>query len=270
MCNLKETNACPSGAMLDPRLIDPTEILFGTNTSHLPMRERTRMLENETRYAGPGVGTGILVGPPGVGKSTIIEALTASGEIKVLPLTTTRQAVASDTPSLDRNFVTPDQFAEMREAGELLAISDKSGAQGNYKMGIATQALIKLPRPFILDKTFAGWNKLLDEMAGDPDLDKTRIQILASHHFIFLLPTDMLTLSRRLYHRNRYSLNSGFSKDKRREELRRGKELTKLLEDSCVPNISYIVNDEVERVVNIIYNMLHGTQSLEQNLLIAA
>ena len=259
MCNIEESiSAFPPKKIFESGLIDPRSILFGPSTSYLTMRERTAMLEKESRYTGPGVRTGLIVGPPGVGKSTIIQELSISGEVGILPLLTTRQAVTSDAVSLDRIFVSPDEFYRMESEGKLLAISNKAGAQGNYQMAISKQSLYNMtndPRPTLLDKTFAGWDRLLQEMASDPKLDEIRNSIRLSHHFIFLLPPDMLTLSRRLFHRNR-TPNSESSKEEKREELKRGKEFEKLLDDSLVPNISFIVNDDVRRVVTEIGRIL--------------
>ncbi len=232
--------------------------LLDRSTVGMTIKERMTILEHESKYRGSGVQMVILVGPPAVGKTQILRSISAQGDVNILPLISTRQAVPGEGVSIDRTFIAPEEFNLMKERNELLAISTKSGVQGKYHMAVRKDTLRNLlqdNRPAIIDKTFAGWTKLLSEIDYDPSLAPVKNKILASHQFIFLLPPSMLTLIRRLAHRNRMA-NSQPSREERREELKRAKEFEMLLNDSLFPNISYIVNDDINRVITEIRRIL--------------
>ncbi len=72
----------------------------------------------------------IISGPSGVGKDTIIEALQKRGhrpDYHYVVTCTTRARRASEIDGVSYNFVTPTEFAALRDAGDLLEANEVHG-----------------------------------------------------------------------------------------------------------------------------------------------
>jgi guanylate kinase len=77
----------------------------------------------------------LIIGPPGVGKSTIIRHLQSKYGWKAIPTYTTRSPRVTDS---DRNFVSADEFAQLSEAGRFFTTKELYGHHyGEDKAAIA-------------------------------------------------------------------------------------------------------------------------------------
>jgi guanylate kinase len=82
----------------------------------------------------------IISGPSGVGKDTIIAALQKRGhrpEYHYVVTCTTRRRRPTEVDGVSYNFVSPSEFAAMREAGELLEANEVHGnCYGTPRRGV--------------------------------------------------------------------------------------------------------------------------------------
>lgn len=84
----------------------------------------------ETSLGAPGALLVIISGPSGVGKDTIIEALQArprDPDYHYVVTCTTRAPRPGEVPGVSYQFLTPDQFRALHDAGELLEANEVHG-----------------------------------------------------------------------------------------------------------------------------------------------
>ena len=86
----------------------------------------------EVLEGAPGALLVIISGPSGVGKDTIIDALRArdpkeGGDYHYVVTSTTRSPRPGETPDVSYHFVSPEEFAALRESGELLEANEVHG-----------------------------------------------------------------------------------------------------------------------------------------------
>ena len=126
----------------------------------------------------------VVSGPSGVGKSTIVDrVLGRAGAIVASISLTTRPPRGGERDGVDYFFVTPEEFARRRAAGELLEWAE---VHGN---------LYGTPRAFVATKLSEGTNILLeiDVQGGMSVKDRYGDAVL-----IFLLPPTLEALRERL------------------------------------------------------------------------
>jgi guanylate kinase len=86
--------------------------------------------EPEVLLGAPGALLVIVSGPSGVGKDTVIEALRArprDPDYHYVVTCTTRGPRSSEVPGVSYQFLTPERFHALREAGELLEANEVHG-----------------------------------------------------------------------------------------------------------------------------------------------
>jgi len=71
--------------------------------------------------------TVVISGPSGVGKSTLIAALIDQPHVRLAVSATTRSPRQGESDGVHYHFVSPDTFAAMRDAGELLEWAEVHG-----------------------------------------------------------------------------------------------------------------------------------------------
>jgi len=84
----------------------------------------------EALEGAPGAQLVILSGPSGVGKDTIIDALRArprTPDYHYVVTCTTRAPRPGEVPGVSYQFLTPEGFAALRDAGELLEYAEVHG-----------------------------------------------------------------------------------------------------------------------------------------------
>ncbi len=128
----------------------------------------------------------VLSGPSGVGKSTVVAALTARHPFFFSVSATTRLPRAGERNGIDYRFVSRSEFEAMRDDGELLEWAEYSGR------------LYGTPRAPVLNRLAAGEDVLLDiEVRGAMQVKEAFPQALT----VFLAPPDVEELERRLRRR---------------------------------------------------------------------
>ena len=88
------------------------------------------MTDPEALEGAPGAQLVILSGPSGVGKDTIIDALRArprTPDYHYVVTCTTRAPRPGEVPGVSYQFLTPEGFAALRDAGELLEYAEVHG-----------------------------------------------------------------------------------------------------------------------------------------------
>jgi guanylate kinase len=88
------------------------------------------MTPREALLGAPGAQLVIISGPSGVGKDTIIAALAArprDPDYHYVVTCTTRAPRAGEVPDVSYRFISPEAFAALRDAGELLEANEVHG-----------------------------------------------------------------------------------------------------------------------------------------------
>jgi guanylate kinase len=145
--------------------------------------------EEQGPKRSPGVGRLIVVSAPsGAGKSSLVErVLSRIDHLRASVSCTTRQARGAEKDGLDYNFVSKEQFAEMRDRGEFLEWAEVHGH------------LYGTPRQPVREALEAGEDMILDiDVKG---ADQIRRQMPAAIT-IFVLPPTRGVLESRLASRN--------------------------------------------------------------------
>jgi guanylate kinase len=186
----------------------------------------------------------VLSGPSGVGKSTVLRSLLARfpGRLRLSVSATTRPPRRGETEGVDYYFLTPDEFARRRQAGEFLECCEVFGRghwYGTLKSEVGPSP--NDPRGVILDIDVDGAEKVRSQFPEVPT--------------IFLRPSSDAELERRLRDRGTESEQS----IQRRLEVAR-RELAR------ADQYKYqVVNDTVDRAVDEIAEILKelGILSIE-------
>ncbi|MFQ5966276.1 MAG: guanylate kinase [Acidimicrobiia bacterium] len=132
-------------------------------------------------------GTLIVVsGPSGVGKTTVIRALAERRDFHFSVSATTRDGRPGEVDGVHYRFVTPQQFEELRDRGELLEWATYSGH------------LYGTPQQPVEEHLAAGSDVLLDiEVQGAMQVKAAVPESVT----IFLMPPSLEDLERRLWTR---------------------------------------------------------------------
>ncbi len=88
------------------------------------------MTQREVLHGAPGALLVIISGPSGVGKDTIIDALRdrpREPDYHYVVTCTTRASRPGEIPGVSYQFLTPEQFHALRDAGELLEANEVHG-----------------------------------------------------------------------------------------------------------------------------------------------
>ena len=129
----------------------------------------------------------VLSGPSGVGKGTVVAALRSLvPHVWVSVSCTTRAPRPGETDGVEYHFASPDEFARMTEAGELLEHAEFAGN------------CYGTPREPVLAHLAAGVPTLLEiELQGARQVRAT----MPDAHFVFLAPPSVEDLVARLANR---------------------------------------------------------------------
>lgn len=144
------------------------------------------MTEPEPLYGAPGALLVIISGPSGVGKDTIIDALRErprEPDYHYVVTCTTRHQRPGETPGVSYQFVTREQFAALREAGELLEWAE---VHENW---------YGTPRHEVADSLAEGHDVILKIDVQGAKLVKQRIPEAL---LIFIVPPNLEALFQRL------------------------------------------------------------------------
>lgn len=177
----------------------------------------------------------VLSGPSGVGKSTVIAELMSLRPMYFSVSYTTRSPRVGEVDGVSYNFVAPEEFRRMIDAGELLEYTQY---QGNY-YGTSMKILE--------EKMDAGIDVLLDvEVEGASNVRKRCPDAV----LIFMIPPTFEELSRRLHGRNTDD-----------EQVIRGRLARAREEYKEIPNYDYLViNDKVSHAVTEIESILTAAE----------
>lgn len=190
----------------------------------------------------------VLSGPSGVGKSTVLRSLLARfpQQLRLSISATTRSPRPGETNGLDYYFLTPEEFARRRDAGEFLECCEVFGRghwYGTPKSEVTPSP--NDPKWVILDIDVDGAAKVRRQIPNVPS--------------IFLRPSSEAELERRLRSRGTESEDA----IQRRLEVAR-RELSHANEYSF-----QVVNDTVDRAVDEITAVLtklgvvHSTSNIQ-------
>ena len=126
----------------------------------------------------------VLSGPSGVGKGTVVaEVRRSHPQIWVSVSCTTRAPRPGETPGVQYNFVTRDEFADLAARGELLEYAEFAGN------------LYGTPRQPVLDRLAAGVPTLLEiELQGARQIRA----VMPDAYLVFLAPPSFEVLAQRL------------------------------------------------------------------------
>lgn len=128
----------------------------------------------------------VISGPSGVGKSTVVAGLAKRHPFHFSVSATTRTPRVGEVDGVDYRFVKADEFAAMRDRGELLEWAEYSGR------------LYGTPRGSVLERLKAGEDVLLDvEVLGAVQVKVAFPESVT----IFLAPPGLEELERRLLNR---------------------------------------------------------------------
>lgn len=83
----------------------------------------------------------VLVGPPGAGKNTLIDAAIERAGVRQLPTATTRARRPNEIEGVQHYFVSLDRFRDMIASGELLEYQQVHGTERFY--GIVREPLVR-------------------------------------------------------------------------------------------------------------------------------
>ncbi len=137
----------------------------------------------------------VLSSPSGAGKTTIARALLGqNSDIHVSVSATTRQRRAGEVHGQDYYFVSPEDFRDMVESGEMLEHAKVFDHYYGTPKGAVEEAL-SAGRDVIFDIDWQGTQQLLEKARGD--LVTT-----------FVLPPSRKALERRLHTRSKDTLES--------------------------------------------------------------
>ena len=170
----------------------------------------------------------IITGPSGVGKNTIIDALSSKMDFKFSISHTTRPKRVSELEAKDYYFITNDQFKEMIDNNEFIEFEEYGGyTYGTSKKELQQEGLV------ILDLEVNGATKLLK---SNPDFIGLFIDI------------DDSELINRLKNRGH---NSEFIN--KRMELASKQRKHKDKYDYKIENVD--INTSVKEIIDIIYKL---------------
>ncbi len=136
----------------------------------------------------------VLSGPSGVGKGSVVRSLRAlAPRVWVSVSCTTRAPRPGETDGVEYYFVSPEQFAELVDAGELLEHAEFAGN------------CYGTPRRAVLDHLADGVPTLLEiELEGARQVRKS----MPDARFVFLAPPSVDALMQRLYGRGTESADA--------------------------------------------------------------
>jgi guanylate kinase len=190
----------------------------------------------------------VLSSPSGAGKTTLSRKLLAGDDGITLSVSaTTRPPRAGEVDGADYSFVTPEQFAAMVEAGELLEWATVFGNRyGTPRAPV--EAALSAGRDVLFDIDWQGTQQLREASAAD----------VVS---VFILPPGLEELERRLHTRAADSAEVIAGRMARaRDEIGHWAEYDYVLVnedvDTCLANIRAILH--AERLVRERQVGLHG------------
>ena len=194
----------------------------------------------------------VLSGPSGVGKSTILRGLLArySDRLRLSISATTRSPRPGENDGVDYYFLTPDEFARRREAGEFLECCEVFG-RGHWYGTLLSEVRPSRsdPKWVILDIDVDGAEKVRGQFPDVPT--------------IFLRPSSEAELERRLRARGTES----------EEAIERRLEVARHELAHANKYTYQVVNDTVDRAVDEIGQILtklgvvdSGTQHSKSNI----
>ena len=129
----------------------------------------------------------ILSSPSGAGKSTLTQLLREDQHLRLSLSVTTRQRRSSEIDSVHYRFITPAEFKEMQERGELLECAEVHGNFYGTPKRPVEQALAR-GEDMMFDIDWQGTEQICDRMRSD----------VVS---VFILPPSMQELKARLERR---------------------------------------------------------------------
>jgi guanylate kinase len=139
-----------------------------------------------SRLGAPGAQLVIISGPSGVGKDTIIDALRArprDPDYHYVVTCTTRGPRPGEVAGVSYQFLTPEAFHRLREAGELLEANE---VHGNW---------YGTPRQDVADALAAGHDVILKIDVQGAQVVKERVPDAL---LVFLVPPSLEALFQRL------------------------------------------------------------------------
>ena len=144
------------------------------------------MTKGKVRLGAPGAQLVIISGPSGVGKDTIIDALRArprNPDYHYVVTCTTRAPRPGEVAGVSYQFLSPDEFHELREAGELLEANE---VHGNW---------YGTPRRDVAEALAAGHDVILKIDVQGAQVVKDRVPDAL---LVFLVPPSLEALFQRL------------------------------------------------------------------------
>lgn len=183
----------------------------------------------------PSTGRVIVIsGPSGVGKSTICHRLCDLLPAEFSVSVTTRKPRPGEQNSRDYHYVTPDEFARMEQAGELLETAQVYGHQYGTPLRAVQQA-VREGRSIILEIDIQGCIQVRRKM---PDAVA-----------IFLLPPTPEAQKQRIVGRNTDPA------EVIRERLAKADgEIRFANESGCYDH--FVVNDDLEKTVQSVRDLI--------------
>lgn len=183
----------------------------------------------------PSTGRVIVIsGPSGVGKSTICHRLCDLLPAEFSVSVTTRKPRPGEQNSRDYHYVTPDEFARMEQAGELLETAQVYGHQYGTPL-LAVQQAVREGRSIILEIDIQGCIQVRRKM---PDAVA-----------IFLLPPTPEAQKQRIVGRNTDPA------EVIRERLAKADgEIRFANESGCYDH--FVVNDDLEKTVQSVRDLI--------------
>lgn len=195
-----------------------------------------------------GSNTVFLVGTAGAGKDTIMKRLIQTGEYKVIVSHTTRAPRENhgimEIDGDDYHFVSQEKVMQMLDNNEFV---EAKYAHGNvYGTSIADVEQAHLGGSIAINDI---------EVQGVAEYKAISDSVIP----IFLLPPDFETWMQRL--RQRYVGN--VDEDDIKKRLNTAK--TELMEALEKPYFEYVINDDLDKAVQIVDEISHGNFSTKKN-----